>query len=129
MKSTLGWHWILDAFDCQRGRISNLEHLKSVLTDMPSALGLTRVGEPQVFDHLPEDPHNRCLVGLTMIAESHLSIHARPGAGVLHADLFSCAPFDQTRAFDFLQGAYDFSRWEVQSLDRGAVNAPLEVVK
>lgn len=123
LKTTLGWHWILDAFDCERDCLSDLELMSRVLTGLPAALSLTCVGEPQLFDHRPDDEQDRCLVGLMMIAESHLSIHARPGRGLIHADLFSCVEFDQDQALEYLRRSYRFSHHEEQRLHRGAVPA------
>lgn len=116
---TLGWHWILDATDCEPAALSDPALLERVLVELPVALGLTRVGAPQLHRH--EDPRDgETLAGITLLAESHLSLHARPGAGVLHVDLFSCARFASDRARSLLEQRYGFSNATETLLERGA---------
>ncbi|MFN7133318.1 MAG: S-adenosylmethionine decarboxylase [Myxococcales bacterium] len=114
----LGWHWILDARDCDRGALRDREIVRTAITGLPAALGLTRVGEPQLFTH--EDPEGgTVLAGMTLIAESHFSLHARPEHGGLHADLFSCKRFDPAEARAFLQRLFRFGTCDEQLLERG----------
>lgn len=114
---TLGWHWILDALDCEPALLADRTVLARALTELPRRLGLTRVGEPQIFEH--HDGDEQTLAGITLLAESHLSLHARPAQRALHVDLFSCAPFDPVAARAHLQALYPFGEAREQTLERG----------
>lgn len=119
---TLGWHWILDAQDCDAAALPDRATLLRALAEVPDALGLTRVGQPQVFAH-HEDAGGPAgadtLAGITLLAESHFSLHLRPALRTLHADLFSCAPFAPDRAREVLHRLYRPGRSSEQVLTRG----------
>ncbi|MEZ4233848.1 MAG: S-adenosylmethionine decarboxylase [Polyangiaceae bacterium] len=117
----LGWHWIVDAFDCDPRRLADVALLTRLLGEVPDALGLRRVGEPQVHVDEAEEP---LVVGLVLLAESHFSIHARPRQRVLHADLFSCARFDVERCLLQLSQAYGFSEHRAHFFERSLPRAP-----
>lgn len=116
----LGTHWILDGFDCDPARLRDRDVLREAIVGLPAFLGLTRVGEPQLFEHLDPDEPEPMLAGMTLIAESHFSLHARPSIGALHADLFSCRPFDQAAARAWLQRHFRIGRCQEQLIARGA---------
>ncbi len=108
----LGWHLLFDAQGAAPAELSHQPRLSSVLAELPRALGLTPVGAPQITQR------PTLLVGLQLLAESHLSLHLRPQAGVVHADLFSCAPFDREHATALLLAAYPVTRHRVTWLER-----------
>lgn len=111
----LGWHWIVDAFDCDAAALADRRVLARLLVELPEALGLRSVGEPQVHVEAGPEP---LLVGLVLLAESHFSIHARPANRVLHADLFSCVRFDVERCLLKLQQAYGFREHRAHFFER-----------
>mgnify|MGYP002356367162 CR=1 FL=1 len=122
MAKTLGWHWILDATGCEPAALLDPACLERALIELPETLGLTRVGTPQLHRHV--DPHDgETLAGITLLAESHLSLHARPTAGLLHVDLFSCARFDHAQARTFLEQLYGFTVATEDLIERGGRNA------
>ncbi len=115
----LGLHWMLDAQERARG-LDALNVIRATLLEVPGALGLTIVGAPQVHEHPATAEQPRTLAGLIMISESHLSIHALPEQGLLHCDLFSCAPFDRAKALELFQQRFEFSSFEEMCFERGA---------
>lgn len=114
----LGLHWIVDATDCAQEALGDSGHLENVLASIPDELGLTRVGDVQLFQHEEEDGETT-LAGIVLIAESHFSIHARPSLRTIHADLFSCKPFDVPAALRLLKAAFGFTQYEESVLERG----------
>ena len=114
----LGLHWIIDATDCEHRDLHTEGHLADVLRSLPDALTLTRVGDVQVFEH-DEPDGSTTLAGIVLIAESHFSVHVRPQLKTIHADLFSCKPFDVTVALRLLRAAYQFTQYEESVLERG----------
>jgi S-adenosylmethionine decarboxylase len=115
----LGWHWILDALDCDAATLSDRDVLSRALVEVPDALGLRRVAPPQLFEHRDGPDGAVTLAGITLLAESHFSLHVRPGLRTLHADLFSCAPFRPEAAREALRRLYPFTRCSEQVLTRG----------
>jgi S-adenosylmethionine decarboxylase len=113
----LGLHWIVDAIDCRAEGLDQLAHLEAVLTSIPDQLGLVRVDRARTFEH--EEEGAITLAGIVLISESHFSIHVRPHLCLVHADLFSCRPFDFGRALELLKTAYGFTRYEEHTLERG----------
>ena len=109
----LGVHWIVDAYDCRAPQLADIAHLEAVLTTIPDQLGLERIGTVRTFQR------EETVAGIALISESHFSIHVRPDHRMIHADLFSCRPFDMARALELLKTAYDFVRYEEQVLERG----------
>ena len=114
----LGLHWLLDASGCTTPRLGDPAFLRRIVEDLPDELGLTRVGEVQLFEH-HDAAGEPSLAALTLLAESHFSLHVLPARGMVHADLFSCAPFDVEAAHRFLQAALGFERAEARLLERG----------
>lgn len=113
--AALGHHWMLDAFDCAAHRLGDLALVRDVLTGLPARLGLTVVGEVQLF----APPESEAVAGLVLLSESHFSLHLFPGSGRAHADLFSCRPFDVAAARAFLEDRLGFARAEEVLLRRG----------
>jgi S-adenosylmethionine/arginine decarboxylase-like enzyme len=113
----LGHHWIVDAVDCLTPDLHDRLHLEAVLASIPDELGLRRVAEVRSFEH--EENGEVTLAGIVLISESHFSLHVRPHVQTLHADLFSCRPFDDRRALDLLKTAYRFTRYREQMIERG----------
>ncbi len=121
--AALGHHWMLDATGC--GRASNPSMLlERALLELPARLGLTAVGAPQLFEHRGGGAQEHTIAGLVLIAQSHLSLHVLPDLGVLHADLFSCCPFDDARALTYLRSAFGFETFRETMVVRGASGAP-----
>src|SRR5687768_14748777 len=112
----LGVHWIVDAIDCSAPELSQVAHLEAALASIPDQLGLVRVETVRTFQH--EEDGETTLAGIVLISESHFSLHVRPRLRMVHADLFSCRPFDVARALDLLKTAYGFTRYEEHVLPR-----------
>lgn len=108
----LGVHWFIDAHDCASESMSAV-HLFDVLSCVPDALGLARVGDAQVFER------SDAIAGIVLLSESHFSVHVRPDARALHADLFSCRPFDHARALEILREIYGFDHHVERIMERG----------
>jgi S-adenosylmethionine/arginine decarboxylase-like enzyme len=116
----LGLHWILDASTCHSPRLDDPDFLREIVAGLPDALGLTRVGEVQLATHRTSDGEPS-LAALTLLAESHFSVHVFPTRRAVHADLFSCAAFDVEAAHRYLQAALEFERAEVRLIERGGL--------
>lgn len=70
----------------------HMEELYDFLEQLVVKIGMTPIIRPSV---LKSTIHNhRYLSGITMIAESHISLHYDRKQQVIYADIFSCCSFD-----------------------------------
>ncbi len=112
MMTTLGQHWILDAFECDLETLQDTRIFLDTLNELPIALKMTPVCEPQVYSE------KNITAGLLLIAESHISLHAHHDSRQLHVDIFSCAAFDSDLAREVLTRRFRFSRFTERTIDR-----------
>jgi len=61
-------------------------------------------------DYTVNDWDNGGVSGFVIIAESHISIHTFPDAGLLTADVYSCKPFDIALVKSFVKSSFKISR-------------------
>ena len=115
----LGWHWMMDARECDAPDLADSARVAELLRRVPEVLGLTRVGDPQVFEHRDPSSGEVTLAGVVLIAESHFSLHVRPAQKFVHADLFSCARFDPGAALTLLQQSFGFQKHAERMITRG----------
>jgi len=83
-----GVEYVVDAFGCDPDALRSAVILRAVINDVIESLGLTPVGEPvwHVF------PGEGGVTGITLLAESHLSVHTYPESGFAAFDLYCCRP-------------------------------------
>lgn len=126
-----GPHLIVDGYECDPGRLADLEHIYDFLDRAPDVIGMTKIMPPYVFKFHPLPPHppeDAGISGFVIIAESHISIHTYPERAFLSADFFSCKAFPVAMAIDFLVQHFGIGRWEHRVFDRG-VEYPHDIHK
>jgi len=111
-KPKLGRHWILDAYDCDPEQLSNIENFRSLLLELPTAMNMTRVSEPQIHSS------DTTIAALVLLAESHISLHAALPQQQLHADVFSCAEFDVGQVREILRSRFQFKQFHEEQIER-----------
>ncbi|NLD25739.1 MAG: hypothetical protein GX661_00080 [Acholeplasmataceae bacterium] len=70
----------------------NLDMIYDFLENLVREINMTPIIRPYVLKSTVKHP--RYLSGMTMIAESHISLHYDCQNKVIMADIFSCVPFD-----------------------------------
>ena len=60
------------------------------------------------------------ITGIVLLAESHASVHICALSAAVHADVFSCAPFEVAQAREMLLGRFGGHLAEESVLRRGA---------
>lgn len=86
-----GPHLFLDIVDYAGPR--TMDGLFELFDHLPELIGMTPIMRPYVVaNRLPDGTPS--LSAMTMIAESHISLHVFPAEGVAYFDLFSCRFFD-----------------------------------
>jgi S-adenosylmethionine decarboxylase len=103
-KQTRGYgpHLMLDLNDCNPEILNDLEACFQLLNELPEKIGMTKITQPYVFRYNAPVPEDEGITGVTIIAESHISIHTYPRKCFVFVDLFSCKQFDVDVAKDHI---------------------------
>jgi S-adenosylmethionine decarboxylase len=126
-----GHHLIVDGYECDPGRLTDLECIYDFLDRAPEVIGMTKMMPPFVckFHPIPpRPPEDAGLSGFVIIAESHISIHTYPEKAFLSADFYSCKVFPIDLAIDLLVEQFKIGRWVHRVCCRG-VDYPQEIYK
>jgi S-adenosylmethionine decarboxylase len=89
---------MLDLNDCNSEILNDLEACFRLLNELPEKIGMTKITQPYVFRYSGLVPEDEGITGVTVIAESHISIHTYPKKNFVFVDIFSCKPFDVEKA-------------------------------
>ena len=106
------------------GNLESLDNKTSVLSfllDMPKELGMRVISEPQII-HFPgndiKDPGG--WTGVTLIAESHISIHTFPKRGFVTADIYTCKNgMDTAAVVSYMKKIFSLQDVEINFVRRG----------
>ena len=103
-KQTCGYgpHLMLDLNDCNPAILDDLEACFKLLNELPEKIGMTKITQPYVFRYSAPVSEDTGITGVTIIAESHISLHTYPRKRFVFVDLFSCKPFDVDGAKDHI---------------------------
>jgi S-adenosylmethionine decarboxylase len=83
-----GVEHVVDAYGCDPAALRSPDILRALVRDVVESLGLTPVSAPMWHAF----PGEGGVTGLTMLAESHLSVHTYPERGFAAFDLYCCRP-------------------------------------
>ena len=97
-----GPHLMLDLSGCDAEILDDLDACFKLLNELPEKIGMTKITQPYVFRYRGLIPEDEGITGVTIIAESHISLHTYPRKGFAFVDLFSCRPFDVKSAEEHL---------------------------
>lgn len=118
MKSTsYGLHLILDGYGAPEGRLSDIANLYRFLSDLPSHIGMRRVGMPQVLEVTEEGIAG--LSGFVFIMESHISVHTYAERGFITLDVYSCKSFDPQDVVSYARSHFEVEDIDVKIIERG----------
>lgn len=85
---SVGIEYVIDAHGCDRAALQSLDRLRELSNEVIRALNLRPVASP--FWHVLGGGSE--LAGLTLLSESHLSIHAYPAERLAVINLYCCRP-------------------------------------
>ena len=83
-----GIEWVVEAYGCAPGPLSNLATVQSLFARMVRDLNLHPCGATQ----WQQFPQSGGITGLCLLSESHLACHTFPEHGSLCLNLFCCRP-------------------------------------
>ena len=97
-----GTHLIIDCTGCDINSISNAGLISDFIDQVIQFLGMKKLTEPVLVecDGTINKWDKGGVSAFALIAESHISIHTFPQAGLLSADIYSCKPFNVKLALD-----------------------------
>lgn len=114
-----GPHLMLDLADCNPMILNDLDACFTMLNDLPEKIGMTKITQPYVFRYSGPVPEDAGITGVTVIAESHISVHTYPQKGFVFVDLFSCKPFDVERATEYVVRFFESKSPAIHVQERG----------
>jgi S-adenosylmethionine decarboxylase len=115
-----GPHLMLDLSDCNATILNDLDACFGLLNELPERIGMTKITQPYVFRYCGAVPEDEGITGVTIIAESHISLHTYPKKDFVFVDIFSCKPFDVERAKDHVIQFFQSKSPSVHIQERGA---------
>jgi S-adenosylmethionine decarboxylase len=111
-----GPHLALDLMECDPARLGDLQLIFAILYHLPELIGMQRITQPYVFPYEGSVPEDAGITGMTIIAESHISVHTFVSKKFAFVDIFSCKAFDLETA-----SSYFIERFAAQGSDRWIV--------
>lgn len=112
-----GPHYFLDITEF-RGP-TTMDGLFEVFDRLPAEIGMTPIMRPYLV-RSRTDANEDVLSAMTMIAESHISIHLFPDRGVANFDLFSCRFFSPERVLPVVKAAFPGTLASETLMSRGS---------
>lgn len=111
---TLGRQVAIDFYDCDEGLLNNSSFLEKTLRRAADEAGATVI--QSVFHMF--SPHG--VSGITIIAESHMSIHTWPEYRYAAVDIFTCSEgMDNYKALVLIKESLKAGFYSVVELKRG----------
>lgn len=114
MKKSIGYQILIDLYDCDYGKMEDLEYIKKTMKELSNVLG-TSIRDEAFHKFSPFG-----ISGVLIIAESHLTIHTWPEYRYAGIDLFTCAKkLNTDKAIEFLCQSLNVKNYEVKEINRG----------
>lgn len=114
-----GPHLIIDGTRCDTKKLADRILVEQVMNDYPTAIGMTKIGGPYMFEYQAPDPAYSGVSGIVVIAESHIAIHTFPELDYFTMDIFSCKNFDHEVAIEYIRKAFDVKEMDRMLVQRG----------
>jgi S-adenosylmethionine decarboxylase len=126
-------HVMLDLYGCDPGLLADEAHLRQVLDEYPTRIGMEKVSSVELRYIRTSNPLDDGYSGFVIIATSHVSLHAWPPYRMINIDIFSCNEFDETEVISFARAMFAPRDVEVQSVLRATrsprPSMPMSVVQ
>ncbi|WP_163996351.1 adenosylmethionine decarboxylase [Pyxidicoccus caerfyrddinensis] len=114
---TTGQEWLVDASGCAPERLKDAATLAALFEELIVLLHLKVVGQPQW--HVFPEPGG--ITGLTLLAESHLTIHTFPEHGFAALNVYCCRTRARPDFESLLARHLGAASSHVRELKRGGV--------
>ena len=111
----VGTEWLIEAFECDAGKLREVETVREVFSRIIADLGLKTIGEG--FWH--QFAGEKGVTGLVALTESHLACHTFPERGFAAFNLYCCQPREEWPWAARLREAIGATDVQVTTLVRG----------
>ena len=121
-----GTHLILDCIGCNIDSLSDRELLHGFIENTIKLLEMKKLIDPVLVqcDGTINAWDKGGYSAFAMIAESHISLHTFPQAGLLSADIYSCKPFNIDKAIDSFQ-----SNFKPLKIKKKLLNREVQIIR
>ncbi len=116
---SFGPHLMLDLSGCPKDKLEDLGLIYSILDELPTKIGMTKIIPPYVFKYNGLVPEDKGITGIVVIAESHISIHTFSEKNFVFVDVFSCKEFDTLYATNYILEKLDCRDYAIHVEHRG----------
>ena len=110
---TLGHHFIVEATDCDKEILKNVEKIRDIFLKAAKESNMTIKGD-FFFRFSPEG-----VSGTVIVAESHLSIHTWPNEGYAAIDVYTCGNSQPEKAVDYILKELKAKKAHITEIKRG----------
>lgn len=98
-----GYHLILDCKGCDIAKITDAEVLREFAIQLVDIIDMKRYGEPQIVHFAEHNPEAAGYSLMQFIETSAITGHFVDKNGDCYLDIFSCKPYDQAVAQEFVK--------------------------
>src|SRR5258708_18744692 len=115
-----GYHLMVDAYNCDKKVLSDLNILYNFLDTLPGILEMHQMIKPILAftpGTTPHDPGGWS--GFTIIQESHISVHTFIDRRFVTIDAYSCKTFDMEKAIQYIKDTFKTNDLEIHKETRG----------
>jgi S-adenosylmethionine/arginine decarboxylase-like enzyme len=134
-RNTSGWHLILEALVEDPSLLKDEQALTRVMTDLVGVLRMKPLAPPRCWQVpldeglLASEQDEGGITGFCVITTSHISIHTWPLRRRFSMDVFSCRPFDEGAALQFIADRLRVSAMNATWVERTWPSAGPAVVR
>ena len=111
-------HVMLDLYGCNQDLLADEAFLRRVLDEFPTRIGMQKVGPVELRFIKTSNPLDDGYSGFSIIATSHVSLHAWAPYKMVNIDIFSCEDFDEDDVVAFASVMFRTQDIEVHSVRR-----------
>ena|SRR3989344_4492760 len=113
-----GLHVISKAVGCNPEKILRPRYVTGFMNGLVDLIGMTKRDRPRTYV-IGNIPGQIGVTSFVPLIESHISFHSTPEQGYFDFDIFSCKPFNPSRALAYTQKYFDVSGYEnLQVIER-----------
>lgn len=117
-KVPFGPHVVMDISGVPEHILSDYSLIFDFLYNLPDKIGMTRITQPYVFPYSGLVPEDEGITGVTIIAESHISIHTFSKKNYAFMDIFSCKDFDTEKVINLVKETFPWE-YTIKMFERG----------
>ena len=105
-------HILFTLYDCDRDLLNDRMYIENVLYETANQCGATWLNTVS-HQFTPQG-----VTAVTLLAESHISIHTWPEKQMAVCDIFTCGSADPTVGFEFMTGKFNAGKTVHQEYTR-----------